>query len=70
MKKSPGLAEVSSAVLRGVRTEHARAVRRIYGDKGGHCRFSDRNYLPATDGCSNIITGVQKDNMLLIEYEV
>ena len=26
---------VSSAVLRGVRTEHARAVRRIYGDVGG-----------------------------------
>ena len=60
---------VSSAVLRGVRTEHARAVRRIYGDRGGYCRFSDRNYLPASDGCSNTITGVQKDNLLIVEYE-
>lgn len=35
MKKLPRLVVVSSAVLRGVRTEHARAVRRIYGDRGG-----------------------------------
>jgi len=69
MKKSPRLVVVSSAVLRGVRTEHARAVRRIYGDRGGHCHFSDRNFLPATDGCSNTITGILKDNLLLIEYD-
>lgn len=69
MKKSPVLEVVSSAVLRGVRTEHARAVRRIYGDRGGYCHFHDRNYFPATDGCSNTITGVQKDNLLIIEYE-
>ena len=56
-------------MLRGVRTEHARAVRRTYGDRGGHCHFADRNYYPATDGCSNTITGVQKDNLLLVEYE-
>lgn len=35
---------------------------------GGHCRFSDRFLLPATDGCSNTITGIQKDNLLLVEY--
>ena len=69
MKKSPVLVAVSSAVLRGVRTEHARAVRRIYGDRGGHCHFADRNYYPATDGCSNTITGVQKDNLLITEYD-
>ena len=69
MKKSSVLEAVSNAVLRGVRTEHARAVRRIYGDRGGYCHFSDRNYYPATDGCSNTITGVQKDNLLIIEYE-
>ena len=56
-------------MLRGVRTEHARAVRRTYGDRGGHCHFADRNYYPATDGCSNTITGVQKDNLLITEYE-
>lgn len=59
----------SSAVLRGVRTEHARAVRRTYGDRGGHCHFADRNYFPAADGCSNTITGVQKDNLLITEYD-
>jgi hypothetical protein len=36
---------------------------------GGHCHFADRNYYPATDGCSNTITGVQKDNLLITEYE-
>ena len=70
MKKSNGLEVVSSAVLRGVRTEHARAVRRIYGDVGGHCHFHDRNYFPAADGCSNTITGVQKDYLLLVEYDI
>lgn len=56
------------SILRAVRTAHAKVVRRIYGDRGGHCRFSDRYLLPATDGCSNTITGIQKDNLLLIEY--
>jgi hypothetical protein len=57
-----------ASILRAVRTTHAKAVRRIYGDRGGHCRFSDRFLLPATDGCSNTITGIQKDNLLLVEY--
>lgn len=57
-----------ASILRAVRTAHAKAVRRIYGDRGGHCRFSDRILLPATDGCSNTITGIQKDNLLLVEY--
>lgn len=57
-----------ASILRAVRTAHAKAVRRIYGDRGGHCRFSDRFLLPATDGCSNTITGIQKDNLLLVEY--
>lgn len=57
-----------ASILRAVRTAHAKAVRRIYGDRGGYCRFSDRFLLPATDGCSNTITGIQKDNLLLVEY--
>lgn len=56
-----------ASILRAVRTAHAKAVRRIYGDRG-HCRFSDRFLLPAVDGCSNTITGIQKDNLLLVEY--
>ncbi len=65
----PSVSTVSvPSILRAVRTAHAKAVRRVYGDRGGHCRFSDRFLLPATDGCSNTITGIQKDNLLLIEY--
>lgn len=37
---------------------------------GGHCHFSDRNYYPATDGCSNTITSVQKDNLVWIERDM
>ncbi len=70
MKRLPRLVPARSAILRGVRTDHAKAVRRLYGDRGGRCRFSDRYYLPATDGCSNTITGIQKDNLLFVEYIV
>ena len=35
-----------ASILRAVRTAHAKAVRRIYGDRGGHCRFSDRFFSP------------------------
>lgn len=68
MKKSPRLVQVSSAVLRVC--EQSTPVQCAASTViGGYCHFSDRNYLPATDGCSNTITGVQKDNLLLVEYE-
>ena len=56
-----------AAILRGYRTEHAKAVRRKYGDNSGKCKFSDRYFMPATDGCSNALTSVLKDN-LVIEF--
>lgn len=78
MKKSPpqgkpkgsvlGGFATEYAILRAVRTEEAKAIRRIFGDRG-HCRFANRYYLPATDGCANTITGVQKDNLLMVEYD-
>lgn len=49
------------------RTEHAKAVRRQYGDNGGKCRFHDKLLRPVFDGCANTITGVAKDNILYIE---
>lgn len=69
-KEPPCPPVLRRAILKAVRTSHARAVRRIHGDRGGYCRFSDRQYLPSSDGCSNTITGVQKDNLLLIEYDL
>lgn len=58
------------SVLIAVRTSHARAVRSIHGDRGGYCRFADRQWLPSPHPWSNTITGILKDNLLLIEYDV
>lgn len=58
------------AILQPVRTAHARLVRRIHGDLGGHCRFSDRQWLPSPAPWSNTITSVLKDNLLWIEYNL
>lgn len=57
------------AILQAQRTDHAKAVRRQYGDSGGHCRFTDKYYLPSPDPWSNTISTVTKDNMLCYEYD-
>ena len=59
---------VTVAILRGERTEAMKAVRRIYGDGGGYCHFSARMWLPSPNPYANTLTGVQKDNLILIEY--
>lgn len=56
------------AIMRQVRTEYAKAVRRRWGDTGGHCHFRDHKLEPRTDGVSNTISTFDKDNYLLIEY--
>lgn len=48
------------AILQPVRTEHARLIRRIHGDRGGFCRFSDRQWIPSPAPYSNTITYVLK----------
>jgi len=79
MKKSPRLALVSSAVLRGVRTEHARAVRRIYGDRGGHCQrryygiyaFVRADFVhPPLPDISRSLKATKFDVSVLIEYDL
>lgn len=57
-------------ILRSRRTEKAKADRRKYGDNSGLCRFADHYLAPADDGCANTITGITKDNLLLIEYQM
>ena len=55
--------------MRGERTEEMKAVRRIYGDVGGHCHFAGRQWLPSPHPHANALTGVQKDNLVIVEYE-
>lgn len=54
------------------RTEHARLMRRLYGDNGGMCRFNDKLLLPPRQPLTvmSCITSVaSKDNLVWIEYE-
>lgn len=48
--------------LTPVRTEEGRRLRRIYGDTEG---FRHRHLVPRTDGCSNTLTTVLKDNLIM-----
>ena len=57
------------AILRRVRTEQLKALRRQYGDTGGHLHFRDHRWEPRPDGISNAISTFDKDNYLMIEYE-
>lgn len=55
------------AILRSVRTEYGRAIRKDY--ESGNIQESRHNMTmlePRTDGISNTITTVQKDNLLYI----
>lgn len=57
-------------MLRAERTAHAKAVRRIYGDSNGMCRFADKYYNVASDGIANTLTaGLDKFNLICLEYE-
>ena len=57
-----------AAILRTVRTEYGKRIRKSY-EKGelNISRWDFLVYKPRTDGISNTLTGVQKDNLLLIE---
>ena len=56
------------SILSPIRNEEGRALRKMYGDKGDF--FRNRTPTPRTDGISNTITSVQKDNHLLEIYEM
>ncbi len=61
---------MKAKILRKARTDEVKRIRRIYGDDGGgYCKFADRYYYPAEDGCSNTLTSVLKDNYVLIRYD-
>lgn len=57
-----GIKIIEPQILRKFRTEEQKERRRIMKDKG--IKFSEASKAPATDGCSNTLTSVQKDNLL------
>ena len=56
-----------STLLRTVRTEYGKRIRKSY-EKGelDISRWDFLVYEPRLDGISNTLTGVQKDNLLLV----
>ena len=58
-----------AAILRRVRTEELKALRRKWGDRGGHLHFRDHKWEPRPDGISNTISTFDKDNYVMIEYK-
>ena len=57
------------SILRRVRTEELKSIRRLFGDRGGRCHFRDHALHPREDGLSNSVTTFDKDNYVLIAYE-
>ena len=60
---------IKCVVLKNRRTDEGKAVRRLYGDNSGMCRFSDRQLFPSSACWSNTVTCVDKDNLMLVEYD-
>lgn len=50
------------AFLTPQRTDEGRRLRRIYGDAKG---FRYRHLVPRADGCSNTLTTILKDNLIM-----
>lgn len=48
--------------LTPIRTEEGRRFRRLHGDAEG---FRHRHLVPRTDGCSNTLTTILKDNLIM-----
>lgn len=51
------------------RTEYCKAIRRIYGDNSGMCRFSDKQMSVGTEVMSTIMTLPSKDNLAMELYD-
>ena len=57
---------ISRAVLVHYRTEEAKQLRRLYGDRGGN--FKDKLHRPNPQPWSNTISTVIKDNLLCTTF--
>ena len=59
---------VFAAILKTERNEYAKAIRKDYeSHKVKVRRFEMKQIAVRTDGCTNALTTVQKDNLLLIK---
>ena len=59
---------ISRAVLVHYRTEEAKRLRRLHGDRGG-CKFQNRLHRMNPNPWSNTVSTVTKDNLLTLCYE-
>ena len=57
---------VEPNVLRAERTEQCKKLRKQNGDKGMKFNDGNKQYSPRTDGISNTISTITKDNMLAV----
>lgn len=57
-------------VLTRERTDEARRLRRIYGDRGGHIKFQEKRIVCSTNLYAHTVTTFQKDNMMLVEWQL
>lgn len=57
---------ISRAVLVHYRTEEAKRLRRLYGDRGG--KFQNRLHRMNPHPWSNTVSTVTKDNLLCVKY--
>ena len=53
-------------VLRAERTEQCKKLRKQNGDKGMKFNDGNKQYSPRTDGISNTLSAITKDNMLAV----
>jgi len=59
------MTERESAILRRVRTEYGKAIRKDYEHHKVYAQWKEiKTYEPRTDGICNCLTGVAKDNLV------
>lgn len=63
--KGEGIKITEPSALRMVRTDEGKALRKAYENHEIDCGFNEhRKAEPRTDGCSNTLSTVQKDNLI------
>lgn len=60
---------ISRKSLKRERTEHCKALRRMYGDNSGMLRFSDKRMTIGGDVMGTVTTLPDKDNLIAEIYD-
>lgn len=56
-------------MLKNRRTDEGKAVHRLYGDNSVCVALQIDSFSPSSVCWSNTVTGVDKDNLMLVEYD-